>query len=468
MKTLQPLNCLRMKKRFKPVLLLLLFCCVVKAQQQNPQGILTEEELIKLTLESNFDILIARNNEQIAKNNNNIGLVGGNASTNGNNIAGSSGFLPQITFTALPSYQNNNIHQKLATGNDIKQNGVVTTNVQAGIGFTWYFFDGLKMFATKKKLNRYEELSNLNYRLAVENALLATLTAYYQMVSINQYIKSLKLSLNLAEDQKNLAEQKLKAGTGSNVDVLQTRIDYNNIQVEILNQINVLSQQKIGLNTLLKRPSDVEFNVPDTIIIGTKPEYQSALENTNKNNTNILIGSKNIEISELGLKEYRGNRFPRLGAVGGYSFSRTKNAAGLYLLNQAEGLNLGLTASWNLLNNLATHTAIKNQLVNINSDKLRLEEAQVTERANLYFAFVSFQANLNIIDIEKQSVDFSNQSLQIASQRFKIGISNYIEYRTVEQSYEETVYRLSQASFNAKLSELSYLKEQGLLVRQQQ
>jgi len=54
--------------------------------------------------------------------------------------------------------------------------------------------------------------------------------------------------------------------------------------------------------------------------------------------------------------------------------------------------------------------------------------------------------------------------LIIAAQRFKLGLSNYIEYRTVEQSYEDAEYRLSQAAFNAKISELNYLKEQGLLI----
>ena len=43
------------------------------------QELLTLEDVIKLTVENNFDVLIAKNNIQVAKNNNNIGLVGGGA-----------------------------------------------------------------------------------------------------------------------------------------------------------------------------------------------------------------------------------------------------------------------------------------------------------------------------------------------------------------------------------------------------
>jgi outer membrane protein TolC len=446
---------------------LFIFLISVSAKSQE---VLKLEDVIKLTIENNFDVQIAKNNIQVAKNNNNIGLVGGGQSTGGTVSGGSTGMLPQISISAGSPQNPLGVGQTITTlkysNPALNVNGqkLTTTSYAPSIVGTWYFFDGLKMFATKKKLNRNEELSNLNYRLTVENTILASLTAYYQMISIQQYIKSLKLSLTLAEDQKKLAEQKLKSGTGSNVDVLQTQIDYNNIQVQIIQQQNLLNEQRITLNNLLKRSPDIEFNVPDTIIMQTKPEYQVALDNTDKNNSSILISQKNIEVDELGLKEYKANRMPKIGVTGNYSFQRTTNDIGLVRLNQNYGFNAGFIFSWTLLNNLTTHTAIKNQLVQLSSDNFRLEATKLQQKSNLYQAYLSFTNNLNIIDIEKQSVQLASQNLSIAALRFKQGLSNYIEYRTVEQSYEYAQYRLSQAAFSTKLSELNYLKAQGLLV----
>ena len=434
------------------------------------QEVLKLEDVIKLTIENNFDIQIAKNNIEVAKNNNNIGLVGGGQSTGGTVSGGSTGMLPQISIAAGSPQNPMGVGQTITTlkysnpSLNVDQQKLTSTNYAPSIIGTWYFFDGLKMFATKSKLNRYEELSNINYRVTVENTLLSSLTAYFQMISIQQYIKSLKLSLALGSDQKNLANQKLVAGTGSNVDVFQTQIDYNNIQVQIIQQQNMLNDQRIILNNLLKRSPDIDFAVPDTIITQTKPEYQMALDNTDKNNNSILADRKTIEIDELGLKEYRANRFPKIGVTGNYSFQRTTNDIGLLRLNQNYGYNAGFIFSWTLLNNLTTQTAVKNQKVLISSDNIRLEAERLNQKANLYQAYLSFQNNLNIIEIEKQSVQFANQNLGIAALRFKQGLSNYIEYRTVEQSYEDAQYRLSQAAFNTKLSELNYLKAQGLLV----
>ena len=54
------------------ILSVIIFVSPMKSQE-----ILKLEDVIKLTIENNFDIKIAKNNEQVAKNNNNIGLVGG-------------------------------------------------------------------------------------------------------------------------------------------------------------------------------------------------------------------------------------------------------------------------------------------------------------------------------------------------------------------------------------------------------
>ncbi len=440
------------------------------ASASKGQDLLTLEDVIKITIENNFDIKIAKNNIQVAKNNNNIGLVGGGQSTGGTVTGGTTGILPQISIGAGSPQNPLGLGQTTSTLKysdpklNVTQQTLNSASYSPSIVVTWYFFDGFKMFATKKKLNRAEELSNLQYRLAIENTLLTALTTYYQMISVEQFIKSLKASLALGEDQKALAQQKLKAGVGSSVDVLQTQIDYNTIQVQIKQQQNLLNDQRVNLNIILKQSPDIEFNVPDTINIQTKPEYASALDNTDKNNSSILIGRKTMEIDGLALKEFKANAMPKIGITGNYTYQWFSNDIGLIRLNQNYGWNGGFIFSWTLLNNLTTQTAVKNQNIQLASDNLRLEASELQEKSNLYKAFLSFQNNLKIVEIEKQSVLLAKQNLYIAAQRFKQGLSNYIEYRTVMQTYADAQYQLSQAAYNTKLSELNFLKAQGLLV----
>jgi outer membrane protein len=455
-----------MKMRFTCLAVtLLLIIDVAKAQE-----LLTVEDVIKLTVENNFDVDISKNNIQVAKNNNNIGLVGGGQSTGGTVSGGTTGMLPQVSIAAGSPANPLGFGKTTSTlkYTDPAQNvyGQTLNSVSyaPSVVVTWYFFDGLKMFATKKKLNRAVDLSNIQYRLTVENTLLTSLTTYYQMISIEQFMKALRNSLVLSDAQKKLAAERLKAGVGSNVDVIQTQIDYNNILVQISQQQNLLNEQRVNLNALLKRAQETEFNVPDTITIQTKPEYESGLANTDKNNNTILIGRKTLQIDALALKEFRANAYPKIGLTGNYTFQHQTQDVGFNRYNQNYGYNWGFIFSWTILNNLTTQTAIRNQNVLIASDNDRLQQSELQEKASLYKAFLSFQNNLKIIEIEEQSVQLANQGLFIAAQRYKQGLSNYIEYRTVLQTYEDALYQLSQAAYNTKLSELNFLKAQGLLV----
>ncbi|HVD97598.1 MAG TPA: TolC family protein [Cytophagaceae bacterium] len=436
------------------------------------QEVLQLEDVIKMTIENNFDIQLAKNSVQVADNNNNIGLVGGSQSTGGTVSGGVTGMLPQISISAGSPANPMGVGQTISTlrysdpTSNVNNQILNTTSYAPSIIATWYFFDGLKMFATKSKLNRLEELSNLQFRQTVETTLLNSLSAYYQMISIQQYINSLRTSLALGDEQKKLADQKQKIGAGSAVDVYQTQIDYNNIQVQIIQQQNLLNQQKINLNNLLRRSPDTDFSVPDTIVVQTTPNYQTAVGSLESTSSLIRISQKNIEISKLGLKEFKGNMYPRIGLTGNYTFQANTNSVGFQRYNRNYGYNLGFIFSWTLLNNFTTNTAIKNQKVQIESDRIRLEAAKLSERGVLYRAYLDFQNNLTITDLEKKSVDLANKNLEIASQRFKQGLSNYIEYRTVQQSYEDAQFRLSQAMYNLKVSELNYLRVQGQLVKQ--
>jgi len=440
-------------------------CGLAKSQQ-----VLTLSDVIKTTIENNFDIKIAKNNIEVAKNNNNIGLVGAGQSTGGTVSGGTTGMLPQVSIAAGSPQNPLGIGQTTSTlkysnpALDVTKQTLNSRSYSPSLVVTWYFFDGLKMFVTKSKLNRAEELSNLQFRLTIENTLLTALTTYYQMISIEQFIKSLRESAVLAEEQKKLAEQKLKAGVGSNVDVLQTQIDYNTILVQIMQQQNLLNEQRVNLNVVLKQSPETEFNVPDTIHIQTTPEYDRARENTDRNNSSILIGKKTVEIDRLALREFKANRYPKIGITGNYTYQWISNDIGLQRLNQNYGYNGGFIFSWTVLNNLTTQTAVRNQNIQVASDDIRLKASELQERSNLYKAFLSFQNNLKIMELEKESVQLANKNLYIAAQRFKQGLSNYIEYRTVKQTYEDAQYQLSQAAYNTKLSELNFLKAQGLLV----
>src|SRR5271168_438084 len=119
------------------------------------QDLLTLEDVIKTTIENNFDITIAKNNIQVAKNNNNIGLVGGGQSTGGTVSGGTTGMLPQVSIAAGSPQNPLGLGKTTSTLKYDPTSGIHNVNGQTlnsvsyspSLVVTWYFFDGLKMFA---------------------------------------------------------------------------------------------------------------------------------------------------------------------------------------------------------------------------------------------------------------------------------------------------------------------------------
>ncbi len=128
------------------------------ASSVKSQDLLTLEDVIKITIEKNFDIEIAKNNIQVAKNNNNIGLVGAGQSTGGTVSGGTTGMLPQVSIAAGSPQNPLGIGKTTSTLKydpssgipDVNGRTLNTVNYSPSLVVTWYFFDGLKCLLRKR------------------------------------------------------------------------------------------------------------------------------------------------------------------------------------------------------------------------------------------------------------------------------------------------------------------------------
>lgn len=450
-------------KKSNATFIFLLFVLMFFIKAQNK---LSPYDVAKYAVEYNYDLMIAKNNIIIAKNNNNLGLGVGNPFSN---ISAGNSFLPQISITGGTAQNPLGIgrsksRQEYANpafnvNNQINNN----TYFAPSLNMTWYLFDGLKMFATKNKLSEIEVLSNLQYRQMLENTLISALSLYYQIVSVKEYIKYLNAVKEVLIFQNKLAEDKLKIGIASETDVLQSKIDLNNIQSQIIQQQGMMRQYKANLNNLIGKNPDEDFDVIDTIYFEIEPNFQSVAAMIDKQSTSVMIAQQNSAIDQLILKEYKASRLPKIGITGSYNFSRSTNTIGLMRLTQSVGYAFGFTFSVNILNHLATHTAIKNQRIILMSDKLKQNSSSLLEKTNLFNAYVAFENWMNILNLYKENLFLAKKNLEMNAIKYQKGNLDYISLKISEETYESVLYNHFSASLNAKINELNFLKSAGLL-----
>lgn len=339
------------------VIFFLLICPLGVTAQET----LTLSDCISKALESNYGIRIAKNEEQIKRNNQNY-----------------SSFLPSLSAEGTQKESIINSKRKDAnSGTEKKFSGSITDNYGANINLNWTIFDGLAMFTTHEKLNEFIAIGELKTRMAVENLIAQVNTEYYNVLVQKSLLDAAKQSLDLSRQRYEIALQKNRIGSLSGLELKQTKIDLNSDSSTLVKQQEQLRSAYITLNTLMNIDLHKRGYVKDTILLHPmypKDEVQTLMLN---NNTTLLIARREQKVSELDLKLARSAYFPSVDFTAGYSFSRTESPASISTFNQNTGPFWGVTLSVPLFNRLETRKKVRNAKIEIENSKLSYQEVEL-------------------------------------------------------------------------------------------
>ncbi|MES2132809.1 MAG: TolC family protein [Bacteroidota bacterium] len=414
------------------------------------QSILTVDDAIKMGLGKNFNVLIAKNNQEIAKVQNNIGAAG---------------MSPSVTVNGNLNLATLNSHQEFNTGVVQDKNGAQSNTSGASINAYWTIFDGLRMFAIKKRLNENEQLSAVYLKQQMENTTYDIIAAYYNIVKTDALIKAAKQNLEIYEERKKIAQLKLQIGSDSKVDLLLSQSDYNKAKSSIIQLELDLLNAKTQLNQLISQPIDTDFKTTDSIIVNYNPTYEDLKKSSISTNSAIQISKQSELIAQQRIKEYRANNLPLIQLNGSYTFLRSQSQAGIVFLNRQTGLNGGVTASWLLFNGMKNQKLIKEaNLVTLNQRYITQQTEQLVD-ASVFVNFKSFQMNKQIVDLETQNLADSKQVQVVSLERYKIGKASLLETIETQKNLEDAQVRYINALYAIKLAETELLRTNGALVK---
>ncbi|MCC6838175.1 MAG: TolC family protein [Bacteroidia bacterium] len=432
------------------VYFIFIFVLLFAAEDIHAQEKLTLQQAIEVALKNNLDILIEKNNAEVAANSNTLG---------------NAGMLPRIDLQASTNFGNNATKQEFSSGLVVDKTGVQSTNLNSGVYLTWTLFDGLKMFASHKRLQELEVMGQLSSKIQIENTVSQLIITYYDVVRQKQLIKGLEENLSISEERLKIAQKKFDIGSGSKLEVLQAKVDKNAQTSGLFRQRTLLSELKANLNQLMARGADVEFDVEEEIPNEFKLKYEEMKSSMEKNNSSLQLLKSNIAVNDQLIRESRSQLFPKLNFNANYLFTRSQNQAGFALLNQNLGLNLGFTASWTIFNGFNTNTQIKNARLQIDNANYEYNNSKQLLNLQLHLLFKRYQDDAKLLELEEENTKLAKEAVDIALERFRIGSSNSIELKEIQRSYEEALTRLAQARYNAKVSEVQLMKLNGEILK---
>ncbi|MBP7810360.1 MAG: TolC family protein [Bacteroidia bacterium] len=414
------------------------------------QDVLTIEDAVKMGLEKNYAVIISKNEKDIAKAQNNMGAAG---------------MSPTVSLNANFNAASLNSYQEFSNGTVQDRSGAQSNNTGASLNFGWVVFDGMRMFAVKKRLNQTEQLSALQLKMQMENTVYSIILGYYDIVRINGLIKASQQNLSIYEEREKLAKIKLDIGSDSKVDLLLTQSDQNKAKSDLLKLQQQLLAAKVNLNNLLARPVDVDFKTKDTITLNYEPAYDELKKSMVKNNSSILISMQNEMIAEQSIKESKASILPQIQLNASYNFVQSQSQAGFVFLNRQNGLNAGVTAGWLLFNGGRNSKLTKERQIRLLNQKNFTELYKLQVDAIAYINYQNYLTTKKILELETENLKSSQELLNISMERYKIGKANLLETKETQKNFEDAQVRYINAQYDSKKSETELLRANGGLVK---
>lgn len=428
-----------MKTKITLISFILFLFCIAKSSAQ----VLTIEDAMKIALENNFEIKIAKNNSTISETNVTVG---------------NAGILPTATANIVDNNNVTNSTQVRQDGTSTTLNNAKNNSLTYGVSLGWTVFDGMRMFARYDQLKELQKLGDAELKRTILVKIGQVNSAYYDLVQQQHQLAALDTTIVISKQRVQLAQNRFTIGKASKLEVLNAQVDLNTDQVALLRQKESYKNAKILLNQYLARNPQIDFAVTDVVTVDNKLLLIDLMDLAKKQNPALESQIINKRIAELQLKQVKANRYPTVNLTSGYNFSESQSSLGFTSENSSKGFNYGFNASLNIFDGLNQHRNEKVAKLQIENSQIAIEQQSMILNSQLSTAFQTYLTNLELIDLEEDNQAIAKQNLDITLDKFRIGTITTLDFRTAQLNYVNAKVRYSNAQYEAKLSEIA-LKE---------
>ncbi len=416
---------------------------------QDPHLVMDEETAVSIALEKNFDLILESYQVVLAEN---------------DNTMGNAGMLPTIDLSGEARQSIQNTEQQFFSGDTQSRTSAKTTNYNAGVNMAWTLFDGLKMFATKERLEEIQKTNEYAFRAQVQNVLSDVMKAFYNTALEQERLALLQSTLALSEERVGISKEKYEVGKASKLEYLQAQVDYNTDQSALVRQQEVIARSKLALLQLLGLDTSdslsLQYNYELNGLLALPELEETALQQ----NPDLQYLQSQREVAVLTTRERERELYPSLDFNLGYNYSNLKAEAGFLQSNRTNGVNYGLSATMTLFDGLNQQRAIQNSRIQSEYAMTAFEQAKMQLLTAIRSGFLTLKNSLTLVALEEQNLEVAKENVEIALERYRIGKSNPLEIREAQNNAVNAQIRHLEALNSAKIAEIELKRLSGQII----
>ncbi|MCY1721283.1 TolC family protein [Prolixibacteraceae bacterium Z1-6] len=426
-------------KKFKIFAFLLLSGLIVQAQQP-----LSLTDAIAKALENNYDILLAKGDQQVAEIKNNWGAAGR---------------YPYINLSA----SDNNSYVIQESDNNI------SNRFSGGTSLSWTIFDGFSVKISKARLDELENISKNNTATMVEGTIQSIILAYYDVLLQKEKLVTYEEVMNLSNDRYEREKQRKEYGSAVTYEVLQAQNAYLEDRASYLLQEVAYKNSRRNLGYLMAEKENTDYHLSEKFE-AVLEEYLLAdlLTQMLENNKSLQTQFINLRLLDNQIASSKSAYSPYLDFNGGVTGTTTRMKTVEQDASWSKNATLygNFTLGWNLFSGGNRKRAVQIAEIDRELGDVQLADIQHNLSNRLANLFEFYEVRKELLVLAKENLEAARLNMQISREKFESGAINSFNYRDVQQIYLNAAQGELQAIYYFIDAQTSLLRLAGVIVQQ--
>ena len=327
------------------------------------------------------------------------------------------------------------------TGMAYVTNGTVNTKVDKtsyngsySLSGQWTVWNGGRNTNTIKLDRLAEQEAELSSRETANSIQERIAQIFSQILYLDESVKVNEQMLETSKKNEERGQEMLNVGKMSKADLAQLSAQRANDEYSIVESKTQLMNYKLQMKQLLEITDETAFDVAvpeigDEMILAAIPALQTVYEEALLSRPEIERSQLAVKGSEVSVSIAKAGWMPNVSVTGGVTTS-TNSLSGTGWGSQFKSnvnTQLGLGVSMPIYDGRSTKTAVNKAKIQQLQARLDLQDLQKTLYSDIHGYWINAVNNQEKYKAAKSSVESAQQSYDLLSEQFRLGLKNIVE-----------------------------------------
>ena len=327
------------------------------------------------------------------------------------------------------------------TGMAYVTNGTVNTKVDKtsyngsySLNGQWTVWNGGRNTNTVKLDRLAEQEADLSARETANSIQERIAQIYSQILYLDENVKVNEQMLETSKKNEERGQEMLNVGKMSKADLAQLSAQRANDEYSIVETRSQLLNYKLQLKQLLEITDESEFDVAipeigEEQILADIPALQTVYEEALLSRPEIERLQLSVKSSEVSVNIAKAGWMPSVSVTGGVTTSTNSLSGNGWGSQFKSNVNtqLGVGVSMPIYDGRSTKTAVNKAKIQQLQAQLNLQDQQKTLYSDIQQYWLNAVTNQEKYKAAKSSVESAQQSYDLLSEQFRLGLKNIVE-----------------------------------------